>query len=355
MIDAKILAVDDLEDTLLGLADLLRQKDLEVLTARCGEEALAILEANDVALALIDVVLPEMDGFELAERMRASERTRTVPLIFISGAIGDAQRVFHGYDLGAVDFIHKPIDARIVKHKVDVFIELYRQKKALADTLRLSEELLAIVSHDLRNPLNAILMSADLLERRRSDDDVLKAARRVQRSGARMVRMLDDLVDLTRARLSGGIPIEREAVDLEAIARKVTSELGTDAAPRVRIDVSGDTSVKADAIRLEQIVGNLLGNALKHGAPDGAVSLTIAGEADRVRLSVHNRGAMPLDVLREVFEPFRSRSSQRARPDGLGLGLYIVGQIAAAHGGTAHVASSDADGTTADVILPRAP
>jgi signal transduction histidine kinase len=353
MSDVRILAVDDLEDSLLALADLLRDDGLEVLTARSGEEALGLLERNEVALALVDVVLPGMDGFELAERMRASERTRGVPIIFISAAIGDARRVFQGYDLGAVDFLHKPVDARIVKHKVDVFINLHRQNKALANMVRTSEELLAIVSHDLRNPLNAILMSADLLERRRGEEDVLKAAKRVRRSGRRMVRMLDDLLDVTRARLGGGILIERQEVDVQAVARNAIADLEAELGSRVRMEVAGDPRLFADPARVEQIVVNLVGNALKHGVPDGAVLVRIVGDAERVLLSVHNRGAMPPETLREAFEPFRSRGIRRARAEGLGLGLYLVSQMAAAHGGTARVTSTETEGTTAEVVLPR--
>ena len=168
----KCLLVDDLEENLLALSALLRREDVEILQARSGAEALELLLANDVALAFLDVQMPDMDGFELAELMRGSDRTRHVPIIFVTAGVRDQYRLFKGYDTGAVDFLYKPIDPHILKSKADVFFQLYRQKQQLArqlqeltETLRLNELFTAVLGHDLRNPLSAILNSANLLER----------------------------------------------------------------------------------------------------------------------------------------------------------------------------------------------
>src|SRR3569833_2625323 len=123
----KCLLVDDLEENLLALSALLQRPDLEILTARSGREALELLLVHDVALSLLDVHMPEMDGFELAELMRGSERTRNVPIIFVTAGARDRYRQFKGYDSGAVDFLYKPIEPHILQSKADVFFRLFRQ------------------------------------------------------------------------------------------------------------------------------------------------------------------------------------------------------------------------------------
>src|SRR5471032_733937 len=128
----KCLLVDDLEENLLALSALLASHDVQVLTARSGREALELLLLHDVALAFLDVQMPDMDGFELAELMRGSERTRHIPLIFVTAGAREQQRLFQGYEAGAVDFIYKPIEAHILRNKAQVFFQLYRQKQQLA-------------------------------------------------------------------------------------------------------------------------------------------------------------------------------------------------------------------------------
>jgi CheY-like chemotaxis protein len=210
----KCLIVDDLDENLIALEALLRNDSVTVLKARSGSEALEQLLQHDVALALIDVQMPDMDGFELAELMRGTERTRHVPIIFVTAGTRDQHRVFKGYDAGAVDFLYKPLEPRILAHKAQTFFELYRQRQVLADTLNLNEQLLAIVGHDLRDPLNVILMSAELLAGG-PDAGVRKTAGRLSTAGGRMRSILDELFDLARARLGGGIPLTRQAVDLD--------------------------------------------------------------------------------------------------------------------------------------------
>src|SRR5262249_30347234 len=133
------LLVDDRPDNLTVLEALLRRDDLDIVTANSGAEALEILLARDIGLAIIDVHMPEMDGFALAELMRGAERTRRIPFIFITAGLHDAQRVFEGYDAGAVDFLYKPIEPRILRNKTETFFEMCKQRLELAETLRLQE------------------------------------------------------------------------------------------------------------------------------------------------------------------------------------------------------------------------
>ena len=128
------LIVDDLEENLLALEALLRRDGLSFLRARSGEQALELLLQHEVALALLDVQMPGMDGFELAELMRGNGRTQNVPIIFVTAGSADTQRRFRGYEAGAVDFIQKPIEPDILRSKANVFLELYQQRRALADS-----------------------------------------------------------------------------------------------------------------------------------------------------------------------------------------------------------------------------
>jgi two-component system, sensor histidine kinase and response regulator len=357
----KCLLVDDLEENLLALAALLQRQDVEILTARSGFEALELLLAHDVALAFVDVQMPEMDGFELAELMRGSERTRQIPIIFVTAGARDQHRLFKGYETGAVDFLFKPIEPHVLQNKADVFFQLHRHKQQLAhelqektETLRLNEMLTAVLSHDLRSPLNAVLTSALLIQRCSTEQTVKDTAGRILSSGKRMSRMIEDMLDMARARLAGGIPLEREAADLGALIDRVVTEVQA-AYPERRIEIQRVGSLRGewDGERLAQVASNLLGNALQHGGESSAVRVKVDGRrSECVVITVENSGTIAPEVLPQLFDPFRGSHRQAGRTEGLGLGLYIVQQIVLAHGGTVDVTSDDSR-TVFIVKIPR--
>jgi signal transduction histidine kinase len=359
----KCLLVDDLEENLLALSALLARNDVEILTARSGSEALELLLAHDVALAFLDVQMPDMDGFELAELLRGSERTRRIPLIFVTAGAREPHRQFKGYEAGAVDFIYKPIEPHILKNKAEVFFELYRQRQALSvelndrtETLRLNEMFNALLAHDLRSPLSAILASARLLQRRSGDQAALEAAARIVTSGNRMARMIEDMLDLARARLGGGIVIKPEAADFRALVERALREHQA-AAPERPIEASheGDFAGRWDPERIAQVASNLIGNALKHGSPGRPIRVCLDGtQRDHVALVVKNGGTIPADILPHLFDPFSGGQRQSGRGGGLGLGLYIVSQIVQAHSGSVNVKTGEAGETAFHIRLPRA-
>ncbi|HVR54431.1 MAG TPA: hybrid sensor histidine kinase/response regulator [Pseudorhodoferax sp.] len=364
----KCLIVDDLDENLLALAALLQSEEVQVLQARCGTEALELLLKHEVALALIDVQMPEMDGFELAEMMRGSERTRHVPIIFVTAGTRDAQRMFRGYEAGAVDFLYKPVEPHVLCGKAGVFFQLHRQKQQLAlhlqertESLRLHELFTAVLGHDLRGPLSAITMAAELLARR-PDEGTRAVGQRLLRSGQWMGRMIEDMLDLARTRQGGGMPMACERFDLGALAERVVQERqSTRADKQVQLQRLGDLQGDWDEDRLTQVLSNLVGNALRHG-DDGPVQVDLDGSAEAlVRLTVRNGGEIPRDVLPHIFDPFRSgrarpQDSTARRPasrnEGLGLGLYIVREIVRAHAGQLQVESSGGE-TRFSVLLPR--
>jgi signal transduction histidine kinase len=235
--------------------------------------------------------------------------------------------------------------------------EAVRVKEQLAATLRQSETFLATVGHDLRNPLAAMMTGADLLAGRVEDPRALRAAQRIQVSGRRMARMIDELYDLARFRLGSGVPLRRrEGVDLAVVSERVAGEMRL-AHPEREIDLAlrGDARGHWDEVRVEQVLANLLGNALRHGSTSEPIEVHIdATMVDIVALSVSNGGEIEPSVRPHLFQPFRSGkpSASRARSEGLGLGLYIVEQAVLAHGGAIEV-SSAAGSTTFHVTLPR--
>jgi len=358
----KCLLVDDLEENLLVLQALLRRTDVELLTARSGAEALDLLLRHDVALALVDVQMPEMDGFELAELMRSSERTRHVPLIFVTAGARDQYRVFKGYDTGAVDFLFKPIEPLILKNKAEVFFQLHRQKQQIeqelrdrTEMLRLQEVFAGVLGHDLRTPLNAIIASAHVLPKLTTEQAVHDVAARVLSSGHRMNRMIADLLDMTRARLGGGIPVDRRAVTAgDIVGRVVEEQRAASPASSIELDICGDTAGQWDDGRLGQLVSNLVGNAVQHGTAGMPVRVEVDGtHLAMVTIVVANSGVPEPTVLATLFDPFQRGRRASDGHDGLGLGLFIAREIVDAHGGRIEVTIEDPDRTVFRVSLPR--
>lgn len=357
-----ILVVDDIEQNLVAIEALLARPGVTVLKAASGVQALELLLAHEVALALVDVQMPHMDGFELAELIRGSDRTRTVPLIFLTAASHERESHFRGYEAGAVDFMYKPIDPGVLASKVNVFVELHTQKKLLArqleelrQALTLNEMFTAVLGHDLRNPLSAVLHGSELLLRTSSEERVITNAKRIQFSAKRMAKMVEQLLDVARIR-SNGLALQPIAANYHDVCKAIVDEIAdVQSRGRVQLHCAGDTVGAIDVDRFSQVISNLISNALQHGHPDHPVRVEIDGNAaERIAVRVHNEGVIPPDHLPRLFNAFQASMESRTSKNGLGLGLYIVKKFVDAHGGqvTAHSASDH--GTTFEVLMPRA-
>ena len=358
--EVPILVVDDMEQNLVAIEALLTRPGVRVLKAASGVAALEILLVQEVALILLDVQMPNMDGFELAELVRGNPHTRAIPLIFMTAANKEPQRSFQGYQAGAVDFLYKPVEPDILRSKVNVFVELYAQRKQLSaqledlrQALHVNEVFTAVLGHDLRNPLAAVLNGAELLLLMPGDKKVATVASRIRSSARRMEKMVSQLLDVARIR-AGGVALEPGRGDYAQLCRRIADELKhAGHANPVQIDCTGRTEGLFDPDRIGQVLSNLLGNALQHGDPDGSVTIHIDGsDPAQLTLSIHNRGAMPAAVLEHAFTPFRPGREARSQP-GLGLGLYIAKYFVDAHGGSIVLESSVGDGTTFMLRLPR--
>jgi len=231
------------------------------------------------------------------------------------------------------------------------------EKTRLDQAAQFRDRLIGIVSHDLRNPIGAMLMSANVLLRRDElDERTIKVAARIKSSGERAIRLIRDLLDYTQAHLGPGIPIERRPADLHVIVGQVVDEMQA-AHPERRIEVrrEGDGRGEWDIDRLAQVVENLLSNALKYSPPGTPVTIELTGTAASVQLVIHNHGeSISAERLPHIFEPMQRGIQEDSYADrSVGLGLYVVRHLVDAHGGRVAVASSSTAGTSFTVSLPR--
>ena len=352
------LLVDDLEENLLSLEALLRRSDLVLLKARSGDEALELLLRQEVALALVDVQMPGLNGFELAELMRGNERTRRIPIIFLTAGTADTQRRFRGYEAGAVDFIYKPIEADILRSKADVFFELHRQRQQLADQRdaleaqaqalrqadRQKNEFLATLAHELRNHLAPLRHGLDLLQSNHEGGRATEILGVMDRQLLHLVRLIDDLLDVSRIS-QGKIVLKKERLELLTFIRsalETSRPLIEAAGHELTLELPETTLwLEADLTRLAQIISNLLNNAVKYTPEGGHIRLSVKADGQQAVISVADNGVgIPQHMLAGVFELFAQVDQHLERAKGgLGIGLALVQQLVALHGGKVTVHS----------------
>jgi PAS domain S-box-containing protein len=249
-------------------------------------------------------------------------------------------------------------NAQLLKASVEAADMQGRLVDELTNTVRVNELFTGVLAHDLRNPLGAIMNAAQLLvmrEQKNPQSTSLRPLTRIVSSGERMVRMIEQLLDFTRVRMGKGILIESAAGDMVPLVRHVADEFADAHADRaIVLEDEGETQGSWDHDRLSQVFSNLIGNALSHGEPDSKILVRIDGTREStVAVSVNNRGAIPSTLIPQLFEPLISGEPKANPSQGLGLGLFITRHIAEAHGGQVQVTSTDAEGTTFTVSLPR--
>ncbi len=319
---------------------------------------------------VLDWELPGLAGIEVCRFVRQSRDELALPVLMHTGARNDPQGLLDALAAGVNDFVPKPCEPAEIQARVTTLVRVRRlharsqeaeraHREALAALEReavVRERFISILGHDLRSPLSAILTSAQM-QRLALTDDGSPAARLVgvvERSGRRMARMIADLLDLARSRTEEGMPIVRDDADLVVLCRHAVEELAaSEPGRRVEFDAGPEQHGRWDADRVEQVVGNLLSNALAYGRPGAPVRLSLRGDPASVTLEVNNEGEIAQGMAAGLFDPFRRGDGAGGRAArGLGLGLYIVHSIVVAHGGTVDGASADGV-TTFRVTLPR--
>jgi signal transduction histidine kinase len=338
---ARVAALAPLLVSLAGRA----REALEAQARGDGARALAFLE--ELAPARLAAVEAGFSRLEQAEALLLERRHATWRRASLTGAV-----VFSIATAALLLLIL--LAARLVRAEMRVRERLSAER---AELLALQQQLMAVVSHDLRNPLAAMKSAAGLIARCETVDDGHRDdARRVVSNARRMERLIRDLLDFSRLRAGQPLPIRPGQADLVDVCRRAISDLGREAEGRVTVEGRGDVTGPWDRDRLEQVVTNLVSNALKYG-PDRPVRVVVEGAGSEVRLSVSDEGGgIPPPLHQAIFEPFRrgvAGDAQEGRS--AGLGLYIVRRIAEAHGGGVAIRSAPGQGTTFTVTLPRQP
>lgn len=376
-----ILLVDDQPAKLLTYESILGELGENLIKVSSATEALECLLRQEVAVVLVDVVMPELDGYELAAMIRQHPRFQQTSIIFVSALmLTDLDRL-RGYECGAVDYVPVPVVPEILRAKVSVFADLYRKTRALerlnaelerrvadrtaaleATTAALQEadrrkdEFLAILAHELRNPLAPIRTAVQLLRKRDlAETQNMRAREVIERQVQHLVCLIDDLLDVSRI-TRGMITLQRERVLVDAVvARAVeTARPLIDARKHeLMLDLPEELlSVEGDPTRLVQIIGNILHNAAKFMDPGGRIVLSVTREDSYAAISVRDFGlGIQPEQVAKIFDLFSQVHEKSETPHGgLGIGLALVRRLVEMHGGVV-TANSDGLGKGTELVV----
>ena len=378
-----VLVVDDDSKNLLALESVLDGASYRLIKAQTGGEALLALMDGDFAAIVLDVQMPDMSGIELARMIKERKRTQHIPIIFLTAHFREDEHAVLGYNAGAVDYLTKPINPAVLRSKVNVFVDLFRKTRALAEmnrTAKIAEEalrianmelaahneallreaeererriraesaqaeaeeanaakdrFLAMLSHELRTPLSPIVHAVTLLEDGECPPAMRECLATIRRNVRLEARLIDDLLDLARIR-NGKLRLEIQPVDVHEVLRHALEICRPEMATRrLRVEEKLDatsTHVHGDAARLQQVFWNLLTNAAKFSPEDSAVEVRTFSENGRVAVEVTDRGVgIAPEKLARIFDAFEQGARQPQA--GLGLGLAICKALVEMHGG----------------------
>lgn len=372
-----VLLVDDDSRNLFALESLLEGGNYAIAKAQSGNEALLALMTQEFAAIVLDVQMPGLNGIELARLIKQHRRTQHIPIIFLTAHDREEEHAIHAYDVGAVDYLTKPINPAVLRSKVNVFVDLFRKTRALAAlNAKLEEQncilqreteermrriraeaaraeaeaanaakdrFLAILSHELRTPLTPIVYAVSLLEK---DEDcpprIQEAIATIRRNVGVEARLIDDLLDLARIS-SGKLNLQREPVDGHEVLRDAISICLADAGRRsarlIEQIEAENAQLEADPARLRQIFWNLLSNAVKFTPGDGAIFVRTTSSGGWLTVEVSDTGpGIEPQKLSRVFDAFEQATPGSST--GLGLGLTICKALVELHGGTIRAQSS---------------
>lgn len=374
-----ILLVDDEARNLDALESILSDPQYRLIRAQDADRALRLLLENDVAAIVLDIKMPGVSGLELAQMIKNTKRFRQTPIVFLTAYLLDDQHIIAGYDAGAVDYLTKPVNPQILRHKIAVFAELFRKTRELAELnatleervrertaelerseaeLRVAasqkDEFLAILAHELRNPLAPLRSGLDLLMRRIDGDGMVDRTLGVMnRQLDHMVRLIDDLLDISRIS-RGALELKKQTADLAALVQSAVDAARPTFQAReqqLTVNVAPDVRAVVDPTRVNQIITNLLTNAAKFTPRGGQITVELSVDGGRAAVRVADSGAgIPANQVERIFDMFARITHGDGGESGLGIGLALARRLAEMHGG-ALTAASDGEGKGSTFVL----
>ncbi|MDM8557995.1 hybrid sensor histidine kinase/response regulator [Candidatus Parabeggiatoa sp. HSG14] len=363
MIKQKILIVDDTKESIKVLMDILKNPNYEILAATNGKAALKIVASQKPNLILLDIVMPDMDGYEVCTKLKADATTKTIPVIFIT-AQDEAEDETKGLELGAMDYITKPIIPAIVKARVRTHLELelaYRELEkrntALEESAILRENVERITRHDLKTPLNGIIgYSSILMEELELEPEYKKMLQNIEKSGYKILDMINRSLDLYKMEM-GTYQYKPNAIDILSVIRKISDEISVHAKDKSismkillhckPITQSDTFTVQGEKFLCYPMLANLIKNALEASPNNAILRVSLSTEEKKAIISIHNQGVVPEEIRKNFFGKYTTSG----KLGGTGLGTYSAKLMAETQEGNIHFETSDETGTTVTVQL----
>jgi len=354
-----ILNVDDTDAARYAKTRILTRAGFRVIEASSGEEALAKAASEDPALVLLDTKLPDISGFDVCRHLKENKSTAYILVLQTSASYVATPDKVRALDCGADNYLFEPIEPEELVANVRALLRLGRVERELRDMDRRKDEFLAILAHELRNPLGPIRNAVELLRLADPSPSPLHEHARqiILRQTDHMVRLVDDLLDVSRIS-RGKIALRRAPADLCEVVRAAleTSLPNIEARQhKLELDLPGELWVDGDAVRLTQVVGNLLNNAAKFTPPGGNIKVQVLRDDEHAVLRVRDSGiGIPSEQVERIFDLFTQAGHAPDRvQDGLGIGLSLVRTLVWLHGGSVSASSAgENQGSTFEVRLP---
>lgn len=365
-----ILIVDDSPQNIISLKKVLEKNHFAVDTASSGKEALRKILNQSYVLIILDVQMPEMDGFEVAETISGFSRAKETAIIFLSAASANVSLITRGYSSGGLDYITKPVDMNILLLKVKTFYRIYEQNRALnlmQDTLRAEietrkdaerkkDEFISIASHELKTPMTSVKGYIQLMERSLHKGDIETTKVRlskVQNQIEKLNLLIADLLDISNIE-SGKMKLNQNYFSMSSLVDRVL-EVMQPSNPSIEFhhEVHYSELIYGDENRIEQVVINFLTNAIKYSPGETEVIIKTYEKDNQVFFSVRDKGiGMSEENRRKVFDKFYRIEESSERFQGLGIGLYICREIIHRHEGTVGVHSKPGFGSEFFFSIP---
>jgi two-component system sensor histidine kinase/response regulator len=358
-----ILIVDDTPENLISLKKVLEKHNFEVDTASSGEEALKKVLKNAYVLIILDVQMPGMDGFEVAEAISGYSKAKETAVIFLSAANTELNFITKGYSSGGLDYITKPVDINILLLKVKTFYRIYEQSRKLIEIQealleeiefrkkaeRKKDEFISIASHELKTPLTSVKGYVQLLERSIDKGDIPTVKKHLQKAQLQLDKLNDliaDLLDISKIE-SGKLKFNKKNFNINILLDSII-EIIHQSNPDFKIIKTGwvEPEVFADEMRIEQVIVNFLTNAIKYSPGTTEVHINIEVKGERLIVAVRDFGiGIHPDQQKSVFDKFFRVEETAIHFQGLGIGLYISAEIIRRHEGVVGVNSVFGEGS----------